>query len=137
MGSLIFIITALALFGGFFALTWYETAHGVRFFAGKRSELDTQIDRIIFIWENVDLAAFAKEEAEHFLRRVGHDVAHLSLQMVRAVERSLTRLVRHFRTRQAVEEGPRETAREFVKTLSDFKDGLDAEHPAISEVDLK
>lgn len=135
MVPLLLIIVSLVAFGGFFALTWYETTHGVRVLARERAELDRQIGRIIFIWENVDLAAFAREEIEHFMRRVGHDVVHLSLQAVRAVERLLTRLVRHFRVRQAVEEGPRETAREFVKTLSDFKEGLSAVHPEIADVE--
>lgn len=134
MGSLIFVFTTLILLVGFVALTWYETAHGVRFFAPQRASLDQTIGRIEFIVDNVDLVAFLRDEARHFARRIGHDIVHFSLLLVRAVERLLTRLVRHFRSQQAVEEAPREEARAFVKTLAEFKDGLKATHPEVSDI---
>jgi len=128
---LIFILITFGLFIGFFALTKYETSHGVRFFADERTNLDKRVAHVEFILEHVDLAAFARDEVRRLVARVSHDVAHLSLQAVRAAERLLTRLVMHLRTRRAVDTAPRENVREFVKTLSDFKGTLKAVHPEV------
>jgi hypothetical protein len=133
MAYLIFILTALVLLIGFFALTWYETEHGVRLYGPLRTRLDRNVERIEFILGHVDLGAFLRDEIHHFARRIGHDSVHLSLIVVRAIERLLTRLVRYFHMRQAVDAAPRESARAFVKTLSDFKGGLKATHPEISD----
>ena len=129
------IITALLLIlpVGFLILTQYETAHGVRFFASRRSKLDRAIARIQFIFSHVDLAAFLRDEVRRLAERAGHDIVHLSLQLVRAVERELTRLVRTLRARQAALEEPLGNTRTFVKTLTDFKMHLKA-HPKVSEI---
>lgn len=132
MANLIFILVTLALLVGFFMLTGYEARRGVRFYAPLRARLDGTVARIEFIVTHVNFGEFIRDELRHLAGRIGHDVAHLSLLVVRAVERLLTRLVRHLRTHPEVDTAPRETAREFVKTLSDFKDGLKATHPDIS-----
>ena len=75
-----------------------------------------------------------RDEILHLASRIGHDIAHFSLLVVRAVERLLTRLVRRLRAQPEIDTAPRETAREFVKTLSDFKDNLKATHPEIHEI---
>lgn len=137
MGHLILIIIASALLIGFVVLTQYEAQYGLRFFSARREELDMRIKRIELIMEHVDLAAFARDEIRYAMDRIGHAIAHLSLQIVRAVERLLTRLVRHFRARNEDYAAPRESAREFVKTLSDFKDGLKATHPDIDSLEVK
>ncbi|MDB5244151.1 MAG: hypothetical protein JWN18_21 [Parcubacteria group bacterium] len=133
MGSLVFIIVSLILLGSFYVLTWYETTRGVRLLAPYRSQFDEIVDRMIFIWKHVDLAAFLREEVEHLLRTLLHRAVHVSLKLVRMLERQLTRLIRYFRMRQASLEAPGENAREFVKTLSDFKDGLNSVHPELSD----
>lgn len=134
MAYLIFIFITLVLLGGFFALTWYETERGMRFYAPLRARLDQNVEHVTFILTHVDLAAFLRDEIRHFARRIGHDSVHLSLVVVRATERLLTRLIRYFHTRQAVDVAPRESARAFVKTLSDFKGSLKATHPEISDI---
>jgi len=131
------VLLSLALLAGFVALTRYETRRGSRFFAAKRAKLDTDIERVEFIVAHVDLPAFVRDEVHHALARIGHAIAHLSLQAVRATERLLTRLVRHLRSRTEVAAAPRENAREFVKTLSDFKDTLQATHPDIDSLEVK
>lgn len=131
MAPLIFILITFALLIGFFTLTLYETRNGVRFFASERARLDRNVERTEFILEHVDLGAFARDEVHRLAARVSHDVAHLSLQMVRVAERLLTRLVMYLRTRRAVDTAPRENVREFVKTLSDFKGSLNAVHPEV------
>ena len=137
MANLISLSVALALLAGFVALTRYETKRNTRFFAAKRTWLDEGIERVEFIVEHVDLVAFARDEVRHAMTRLGHAIAHLSLQAVRSAERLLTRLVRHLRVQHEDEVAPRETAREFVKTLSEFKDGLNATHPDIDSLEVK
>ncbi|OGG93363.1 hypothetical protein A2609_01585 [Candidatus Kaiserbacteria bacterium RIFOXYD1_FULL_47_14] len=131
MEYLVFIFIALGLFIGFLVLSEYEMRRSVRLFARERARLDERIARIEFIIEHVDFGAFLREEVHHFSHLIAREVAHLSLQTVRAVERLLTRLVRHLHTQRAIDQTPRENAREFVKTLSDFKGRLGATHPKI------
>ncbi len=133
MALLLLIFATIALLAGFVAITTYETGHGMRFFNAERTWLDRQTERVSFIIAHVDLAAFLREEIQHFVQRIGHDIVHFSLQFVRAIERFLTRLVRTFRSREA-NVAPRESAREFVKTLTDFKEQLRATAPEIPEI---
>ena len=134
MVPLIFILLALALLGGFFILTDFEKRRGQRLFAAKRDRFDRDVAHVEFILQRVDLAAFLRSEIRLLVSRVGHDIAHLSLQAVRAAERLLTRLVRHLRVRHTVDTTPRESARPFVKTLSDFKDRLKASRPEVPDI---
>ena len=134
MEYLIFLAVTILLLGGFFALTIFEARRGTRVFSGVRANFDKETTRIAFIIEHVDFAAYAQDEAKHLLGRFGHDVAHLTLQAVRGAERLLTRVVRHLRVRQDENAAPRETQREFVKTLADFKGHLEANRPEIPDV---
>ncbi|MBI2025743.1 hypothetical protein HYT04_03080 [Candidatus Kaiserbacteria bacterium] len=131
---LIFILASLALLVGFFALTRYEARRGVRFYSAHRDRLDRAVERIVFISEHVNFAEFLRDEVRYFAGRVGHGVAHFSLIGVRSIERLLTDLVRRLRNHPEIDTAPRETAREFVKTLSDFKGSLNATHPEISDI---
>ncbi len=128
------IPVALVIFFSFFALTWYETKRGARLFEALRARFDQHVGRIEFILTHIDLGAFLREAVRHFARRVAHDSAHFSLQVVRAVERLLTRLVRRFRMRQTIDIAPRGNARAFVKTLSDFKNSLKTIHPDVLDI---
>ncbi len=134
MGYLVAIAGSLILLAGFLALTRYEAARGVRFFAARRGRFDAEVERLEFIFTHVDLAAFLREEVERVSARVGHDVAHLVLQAIRAVERVLTRVVRRLRTHEDGAVRPtREASREFVRKLTDFKTELSA---AKAETDI-
>lgn len=133
MGYVIAIASSLLLLAGFLALTRYETAHGLRFFAAPREGLDVRIERIEFILAHVDLPAFLREETERIGKKAGHDIAHFVLQAVRAAERFLTRMVRHLRMQErAIARPTREASRDFVKQLSDFKGELGATRPDTS-----
>ncbi len=134
MGYLAFIFITLALLVGFFAITWYEARRGARFFAAPRARLDRQVEQIEFILTHVDLSAFLRAETRRIGARIGHDGAHLSLQAVRATERFLTRVVRRLRAQHPVESPSRESSREFVKVLSDFKGHLDATRPEVPDL---
>ena len=134
MAHLLFILITLALLAGFFALTWYEARRGTRFFEPLRSRLDRNVARSEFVLQHVDFSAFLRTEIYRIANRIGHGIAHLSLQGVRAVERLLTRLVRHLRTQRIPDAAPRESAREFVKTLSDFKGRLRETRPEVPDI---
>lgn len=134
MGNLIFVIATLGLLVGFVALTRYETRRGARFYASERARLDRSVERVEFILAHVNLLAFARDETRHFLSRAGHDIAHITLIVVRAVERLLTHAVRRLRASPEIDTSSRETAREFVKTLSDFKSNLQATRPEIPDI---
>lgn len=133
MTSLIFMLVTLGLFGGFIALTKYETVRGVRFFVRERTTFDQFIKRLVFIRQNVNFLAFSRDFSRQISGFVAHYIAHLSLQVVRWMERLLTRIVRHFRERR-IASTPAVDARAFVKTLSDFKETLKATHPDISKI---
>lgn len=132
MGYLAFLLVTLLALAGFFVLVEYEARRGVRVLAAKRAALDGIVDRAVFIWSHVDLVAFGREELRALLNRGSHTVAHLILRAVRLLERLLTRIVRHLRSTAVESEAPRETAREFVRTLSDFKETLGENRPDVS-----
>ena len=134
MANLFFILTTLVLLVSFFALVGYEERRGTRVFASVRMRLDQQVIRLAFIFAHVDFGAFFLDEMRRLAVRLGHDIAYLSLLVVRATERLLTHAVRHLRTRHAVDAVPRESARGYVKTLSDFKGRLKATHPEVPDI---
>ncbi len=134
MTSLYLLIGSFLLLASFSALLVVESWRGVRVFSGQRGAFDGFISRMQFIVEHVDLAAFLKEESVRLAHQAGHDLAHGSLQSVRAVERFLTRVVRHLRAERAGHLEPKEASREFVKTLSDFKGTLSATRPEVPSV---
>ncbi|HVM59090.1 MAG TPA: hypothetical protein VMT80_02075 [Candidatus Paceibacterota bacterium] len=129
------VAASLVLCAGFLALTAYERRRGARVFARARDAFDRRVEHAAFLFSHVDFAAFLREESLRLLHKASHDIAHVSLIAVRAVERGLTRLVRNLRTRRASERlAPRETSREFVRTLSDFKGHLEATRPEMPDV---
>lgn len=135
MFSLALILISLALIIAFLAVTDYEAQKGRRFFARERERLDQGVERVLSVVTHVDFGALIREEVRRLLGRVSHDIAHISLQLVRATERLLTRLVRSLRSRYASHSTlDRSSAREFVKTLSDFKAKLKETRPDVTEV---
>ncbi len=134
MAYAILILISLVLLIGFLGVGEYEARRGARLFAAQRTRLDEGVARAEFILSHIDLIAFLRDELRRTAHRISHDIAHLSLQTVRAVERLLTRLVRSLRPPHSADVAPRGDAREFVKTLSDFKDRLKATRPEVGEI---
>lgn len=134
MTSLYLLIGSFVLLASFGGLVVFEGRRGVRVLAGPRGALDEFVSRMVFIVEHVDLPAFLRDESVRIAHLIGHDIAHWSLQSVRAVERFLTRVVRHLRVQRAAHLEPKETSREFVRTLSDFKGELKASRPEMPSV---
>ncbi len=134
MPYVIFILTTIVLLTCFFVLTSYEGRRGRRLFAQERTRLDQHVARIEFVAAHVDLGAFARDEIRRTAGIVGHAIVHLSLRVVRTIERLLTRLVRHLRPPHIIDATPRESTRAFVKTLSDFKGRLKETHPEVPDI---
>lgn len=129
MMYVIFIIASLALLAGFVVLHGCESRRGTRYFSRERSQLDVWVLRVAFMYAHVDFSTFARSEFRRFIGHAGHAAATATLTFVRAAERLLTRMVRTLRTRHAIEAGPRVSARQFVRTLSEFKGQLNVTRP--------
>ncbi|MGH7175575.1 MAG: hypothetical protein ACREGR_04425 [Minisyncoccia bacterium] len=129
MAPLIFLLASLALSAAFFALIEWEHARGARLFARERARFDEQIARVGYVAENVDWGRYLSEQIRALSLRLGHDLAHLALQLVRFVERLLARTLRQLRTRVAREAAPEAPTRPFVQALSDFKEELKTSRP--------
>lgn len=134
MTYLILIVASILLLVGFAVVTREEGKRGTRVLEPRRAKLDAFVTRIVFIINHVDFAAFIREESRRAAGLLGHTAAYLSLQVVRAAERLLTRVVRKLRTEHAVEPRPVGETREFVKTLSDFKGRLKETMPEMAPV---
>jgi hypothetical protein len=135
MTYLLLLLGSIALLAGFFIVTSYETRGGIRFFSLHRSRLDQAAEHFAFVWNHVDFGSFIRTEVRHFARQIEHGSVHLTLRAVRSVERLLTRLVRYLHSsRPVAETTPRESAREFVKTLSDFKGYLRENPPEVPQL---
>jgi len=136
MTSLLLILFSIALAAAFLALTRFERSRGRRVFAPQRERLDHEVTRALFIMEHVDFAAFARDNVRALALSISHDIAHLSLQIVRATERVLTQAVRHLRHRAISGEvaAPSvEMTRPFVKTMARFKRELQDTRPQMPE----
>lgn len=133
MAYLITLAVALAVLIGFLVLTAIEARRGARVMGSFRTSLDKRVEHVAFLMTNVDFGSFLKSEARKFGEQLIHGIVHEALRLVRFVERMLTRIVKQLRMkRKAIDESPKETEREYVKTLSEFKDQLEASRPKVS-----
>jgi hypothetical protein len=133
MGYLVFVSLALALFFGFLIITRIEVNRGKRFFAPLREAFDRFAGRMVFIATHVDFKSFVREEGRRLSAHLAHDIAHLSLVIVRSAERLLTRAVRHLRVSHGIAPASNAAPRAFVKTMKDFKEQLVSARPPYPE----
>ncbi len=128
------VTISVALLAGFLALTAREVKTGKRMFSGARERLDREAARIFFIVAHVDLAAFLRDVTQQVGKRIAHDAAHLSLVIVRFIERLLTRAVRALRAHQGQAQATQTSTSPFVRSMSDLKqklrNGTDATGPS-------
>jgi hypothetical protein len=122
-------LASLLLLGSFGALAVYESGRPARFFADRRTHLDGFVDRVTFIIQHVDFASYIRDEVKRLAKRVSHDIVHFTLQATRSVERLLTRVMKHLRSRDPMLSATRESARPFIESLSTFKEQLAATRP--------
>lgn len=94
------ILLPLLLLIVFLGITAVEARTGRRFLARRRYALDAKVSRYMFIVRHVDWGALSADLLKSFIERATHDIAHGALIGVRALERTLTRVVRTLRSRQ-------------------------------------
>ncbi len=117
----------LVLFIGFYAVTAFETRRKGRLvLPSARQAFDAQLERIGFLLAHINFVSFVREESLRLFARAVRASAHASLRVVRAAERTLSRLVRRLRMHEALDTAPSAQVREFVQTLSEFKHRLKA-----------
>lgn len=121
---LILVTTSVALLGLFLATVALEARTGKRLGRPLREWLDAQASRVFFIIAHVDLAAFLRDMVREAGKRVAHDIAHLSLVVVRMVERLLTRIVRALRAHTAHSAAAPAPTSPFVRSMKDLKHKL-------------
>lgn len=128
------ILAALILPAAYIGALVLEARRGTRFFEHQRGEFDRIIANGAFILAHVDLVRFVREEAIHASRRLTHYALHGALQGVRGVERLLTQVVRHLRLHAEAGQPAGESARTFVRTLSEFKGQLESSRPEMPDI---
>lgn len=121
-------LMSILLFGtvlvGWLFFTGYEEKRAARFFEHTRTRLDVWIEHLTLLFQRVDLAHLTRRAALTLAERIVHDLAHLALQVIRFVERLLTRVVVYLRGRRASLPAKTEGGSLFVRTITDFKTGL-------------
>lgn len=129
MTYLILILGSLLLLTGFVLWSWFETQHGFRILGGVRRKLDRQVARTTFVLTHIDWGAFFAHMARTTAERVAHDVVHTTLLIVRATERTLTRLIRSLRERVARHEPSGEPVEgsQLIATIVRFRKSLKRE----------
>lgn len=91
-------------------LVSFERRRGLRVAGVLRNGLDARVARISFIVTHVDWGAFTRHLLGTAFERVLHDTAHVILQIVRSIERVLTREIKNIRERRGI--APLESAEE-------------------------
>jgi hypothetical protein len=126
MSYLIAIAASFALLAGFTLISYVETRTGVRLLGGSRRRLDKSVSRLTFVLAHIDWGAFISHIARVAAERIAHDVVHTTLIVVRATERTLTRLIRILRERVALRapEGPPVEGSQLIATLVRFRKNL-------------
>lgn len=135
MAYVLSLSLATILSGSFVALTFFEKRRGTRYFERERAALDRAVEQLLFILANVQLSAWAQDEMRRAAGRISHGVVHFSLQITRAIERSLTRIIKYLRSKQEAQEAPKASERAFIGTLADFKSQLSSTRPHVSEAE--
>jgi hypothetical protein len=118
--SLILLIGSLTLFVAFFGLLMVEAQTGRRVFDGTRRSLDRRVRRVEFIVRHVDWAEFLAHIVQSIGARIAHDIAHISLLVVRFLERQLTRTVRYLRDRKPNVLAPKPSRESMVSQARNY-----------------
>jgi hypothetical protein len=137
MSYLIAILVSLLLLTSFVLWSWFETRSGFRVLAGPRRVFDRQVAKTTFVIIHIDWGAFALHVGKTTLERVAHDVVHTTLLLVRATERTLTRLIRSLRERVARHDPPEDPIEgsQLIATLIRFRKSLRKERAGADKND--
>lgn len=93
-------LASVALLSGFLFLTAREARTGSRAFPSFRSSLDAKVASFTHAFDKVDVSATALGFARTLGKRVVHDVAHVSLALVEALQAALHRFVTRLKARE-------------------------------------
>ncbi len=110
------LLAAVALLSGFLFLTAREARTGSRAFPAFRSSLDAKVVSFTHAFDKVDVSATALGFTRALGKRVVHDIAHVSLAGVEALQAALHRFVERLKAREQVG-----APRPFVEYVSKVK----------------
>ncbi len=99
MAYLVAILVSFLILVAFLVLVRLETARGFRVLSGPRKRLDHNVARASYIARHIDWGGLITHVIVTNAERAAHDLVHGVLLLVRAVERTLTRLIRSLRER--------------------------------------
>ena len=89
----IFFVTSRLLFVGFLLLTRHEAEVGRRMFAASRASFDEKTSFLFAAFKHIDASALIVHGIRDVLKKVVHDIAHLLLATVEALQKFLRRTV--------------------------------------------
>ena len=113
--------SALVLLAGFIALHVWELKRGKRMFDAYRTKLDGQISRLYQTLITGDVPASWRIATLRFLHNLAHRVVVVSVEVLRAVERPLSRLSHRMRVRPPVASGGEVS--QYLKNIVPEKQG--------------
>ena len=109
-------LASVALLVGFLLLTAREARTGSRAFPALRSSLDAKVGTFIHAFDRVDVSATAVGFVRTLIKRVVHDIAHVSLAFVEALQAALRSFIERMKAREQAG-----TPRPFVTYVSKVK----------------
>lgn len=131
----ILVLLSGALFAGFLALTAREARTGVRMLAKSRDAFDARVQVLTATFGHIDLSAFVFHFLRDAMKRVAHDIAHVTLAFVQALERLLRRLVVRMRARTPLHRGNPRAYVEYMTRGKRVQKPESPVQPADSEVE--
>lgn len=111
--------STLILLGAFFGFLAWERKRGVRLFDVYRSALDEKVLRSYHRLVVGEIPASWRRIAFDFLHKTAHKAVVVSVEVLRAVERPLSKLSHRMRTRPPSVEGKEVSA--FLKNIAPEK----------------
>lgn len=99
MWAAIPFFSALILLAGFIAFHAWETKQGKRFFSSYRSGLDEKVSHVYHNLVVSEIPQSWRVAVIVFLHAVTHKIVVASVELLHAIERPLSRLSHHMRTR--------------------------------------
>ncbi len=100
------IAVVAMLLGGFILLTSFEQKKGARLLAPLRARLDVYAKEVARMVRTIDVNALAYTKMKTLFMHLVHEVAHGTLIVVRALERTLTSAVRTLRHKKESQDIP-------------------------------
>lgn len=114
----IFFLVSLLLFVGFLLLTHHETRVGRRVLATSRASLDERTSFLFAAFKHIDASALIMHGIQDVLKKVVHDIAHLLLATVEALQKFLRRTLVRLKEKTPLHRG---NPRAFIEHMNSAK----------------